>query len=104
MAKEAHQPRAEPAAEASGEAASQPNRHRAGDVGQTMTPHDRTAIYLRALAALCLEVAAEPRLLLTFLAILRLVPQTLAELAALPFAAIPQKHTYIGCDSCYRLP
>jgi hypothetical protein len=37
--------------------------------------------YLHALSKLCAEVAAEPKLLPTFLQILLLVPRTVAELA-----------------------
>jgi hypothetical protein len=40
--------------------------------------------YLQALAKLCIEVAAEPRLLPTFLQVLLLVPKTIAELAKSP--------------------
>jgi hypothetical protein len=40
-----------------------------------MTRHERVALYLEALAKVCLEVAAEPRLLPTFLRLVALVPR-----------------------------
>jgi hypothetical protein len=46
-----------------------------------MTGVGHIARYLEGLAALCLETAARPELLPTFLPVLSLVPRTLAELA-----------------------
>jgi hypothetical protein len=40
----------------------------------------RIRVYLRALAALCVEVADKPWLLPLFIALVALVPQTVAEL------------------------
>jgi hypothetical protein len=45
-----------------------------------VTRHERVALYLEALAKVCLEVAAEPRLLPTFLRLVALVPATVAAL------------------------
>ena len=45
-----------------------------------MIRQDHVARYLEGLAALCLEVARQPRLLPLFVRILKLVPGTLAEL------------------------
>ena len=48
-----------------------------------MTRHQKAICrYLEALGKLCAEVAAEPRLLPTFLQVLALVPRTIAELVA----------------------
>jgi hypothetical protein len=46
--------------------------------------HEAIRRYLHALSKLCAEVAAEPRLLPTFLQVLLLVPRTIAELAKSP--------------------
>jgi hypothetical protein len=46
-----------------------------------MKRHDHRVVrYLEAVAKLCLEVAAEPRLLPLFVAIIALVPATIAQL------------------------
>jgi hypothetical protein len=46
--------------------------------------HEAIRSYLYALGRLCLEVAAEPRLVPTFLQVLALVPRTVGELAKSP--------------------
>jgi hypothetical protein len=46
--------------------------------------HEAIRRYLHALGRLCAEVAAEPKLLPTFLQILTLVPRTVGELAKSP--------------------
>jgi hypothetical protein len=45
-----------------------------------VTGHERVSRYLMALAKVCAEVAAEPRLLPTFLRLIAMVPSTVETL------------------------